>query len=108
MLGPQSSSGYFTISGTISLNSPNGPTQFLNIQESVSTSYKPLSFNSTATTTDWGLEGDTIITTSPRQLNFLACSSTPAGYWDLFLQEGNDSPSGGTCSLISLHLPCLC
>lgn len=107
MLGPESSSGYFTISGSISLNNPDGTQQYLNIQEGTSTSYKALTFNNTATTTDWGLEGDTIITTAPRQLNFLACSSTLSGFWDLFLQEGNDTP-GGTCSLISLHLPCLC
>jgi hypothetical protein len=36
---------------------------YLNIGTST-TSYLPLSFNSTASTTAWGLEGDTIITES--------------------------------------------
>ncbi|KAI0785609.1 hypothetical protein C8Q75DRAFT_322050 [Abortiporus biennis] len=111
MLGPESSSGYFTISGgTITLNNSNGTNLFINVQESASTSFKPLTLDTTATTTDWGLEGDTIITTAPRQLNFLTCSSTTTeGYWDVYLQEGSDVPSGQTCTnYITLHLPCLC
>ena len=108
MLGPEASSGYFTISGTISVTSPDGSKLFLNVDESAASSYKALSLDATATTTDWGLEGDTIITTAPRQLNFLACTTSTSGYYSLYLQEGNDTPSGQTCSLISLHLPCLC
>ena len=71
-------------------------------------SYKPLSLDAVATTTDWGLEGDTIITTNPRQLNFLACATSDANFYDVYLQTGSDTPAGGSCSLATLHLPCLC
>lgn len=108
VLGPEASSGYFTIDGTIALNGADGTSLYLNVDESAATSYKALTFDSAAVTTDWGLEGDTIITTSPRQLNFLACATSDATVYDVYLQEGNDTPSGQTCSLTSLHLPCLC
>lgn len=108
VLGPESSSGYFTISGSISLNNADGSKLYLNVNESASTSYKPLSLGTTATTTDWGLEGDTIITTSPRQLNFIACTTSDSTVYSVYLQEGNDTPAGVTCTLITLHLPCLC
>ncbi|ETW80988.1 cellulose-growth-specific protein [Heterobasidion irregulare TC 32-1] len=108
VLGPEASSGYFTIDGTIALNGADGTSLYLNVDESAATSYKALTFDSAAVTTDWGLEGDTIITTSPRQLNFLACATNDATVYDVYLQEGNDTPSGQTCSLTSLHLPCLC
>ncbi|KXN90602.1 putative 1,4-beta-D-glucan cellobiohydrolase C [Leucoagaricus sp. SymC.cos] len=107
-LGPEASSGYFTISGSISLNQSNGSKLYLNLNDTVSTSYKPLSFGTTATTTDWGLEGDTIITTSPRQLNFIACATSDPSYYDVYLQTGNGTPSGASCTLQTLHLPCLC
>jgi len=106
VLGPEASSGYFAISGEISLTNPDGTTSYLNVDESASGTNKPLTLDATATTTDWGLEGDTIITTAPRQLNFLTCPATTSGYYTLYLQEGNDAISG--CSMISLHLPCLC
>ncbi|KAI0699250.1 hypothetical protein BC835DRAFT_1503416 [Cytidiella melzeri] len=107
MLGPEASSGYFTISGgTIQLT---GATPlFLNEDTAASTSYKPLTFNSTAITTDWQLEGDTIITTTPRELNFMACATSDANYYTVSLQTGNDMPAGESCSMQSLHLPCLC
>ncbi|THH31783.1 hypothetical protein EUX98_g2385 [Antrodiella citrinella] len=109
MLGPETSSGSFTIGDTITLNNADGSTLFLNEDEGASTSYKSLTLDTTASTTDWGLEGDTIITTAPRQLNFLVCESSTTGYYDLYLQEGNDVPAGATCTDdISLHLPCLC
>lgn len=108
VLGPESSSGYFTIGDTISLINLDGTLPYLNVDESVVTSYKPVTFNSTATTTDWGLEGDTIITTSPRQLNFLACATSDPTIYSIYLQEGNDTPATETCALVSLHLPCLC
>ncbi|PPQ98603.1 hypothetical protein CVT24_003936 [Panaeolus cyanescens] len=107
-LGPEASAARFSIGGTISLNQANGSKLYLNVDMSASTSYKPLSFAATATTTNWGLEGDTIITTNPRQLNFIACSTSNANFYDLFLQTGNDSPSGRSCSLQTIHLPCLC
>ncbi|KAI0316505.1 hypothetical protein OF83DRAFT_1164319 [Amylostereum chailletii] len=108
VLGPEDTGGYFTISGSLSLNGVDGSTLYLNVDESASETYKPLTLDATATTTDWGLEGDTIITTDPRQLNFLACPTADADFWTVYLQEANDVPSGETCGMISLHLPCLC
>jgi hypothetical protein len=59
VLGPVGTSEYFNIAGSIqSTNS----SLYINIG-SDSTSYKTLTFDKTATTTGWGLEGDTIITT---------------------------------------------
>ncbi|KAK7687074.1 hypothetical protein QCA50_009574 [Cerrena zonata] len=108
MLGPEASSGYFTIGTTITLNNADGSKSFLNVNTSSSASYKPLTLDNTATTTDWQLEGDTIITTAPRELNFLACATSDAQFFDVYLQEGNDTPSGASCSMATLHLPCLC
>ena len=108
MLGPEASSGYFTIGSTISLGGAEGGTLYLNLNSSGTTSYKPLSLDAVATTTDWGLEGDTIITTDPRQLNFLACATNDASFYDVYLQTGSDTPTGDSCSLATLHLPCLC
>lgn len=107
MLGPETSSGYFTISGgTIKLS---GATPlYLNENTTATTSYKPLTLDATAKTTDWQLEGDTIITNSPRELNFIACATSDANFYSLFLQTGNDQPAGATCSMQTLHLPCLC
>lgn len=107
VLGPEASSGYFTIgAGTIELSGPS--VLFLNANTTVSTSFKPLTLSSTATTTNWALEGDTIITTTPRELNFLACSTSEPNFYSLFLQTGNDQPAGASCSMQTLHLPCLC
>ena len=108
VLGPESSSGYFTIGSTISLDGADGSKLYLNVAEGAATSYKPLTFDAAASTTDWGLEGDTIITTAPRQLNFLACATSDPDVYDVFFQEGNDIPAGGSCTLVTLHLPCLC
>lgn len=107
-LGPESSSGYFTIGSMITLNSDDGSSLYLNVNTSATTSYKPLSLDATATTTDWGLEGDTIITTNPRQLNFIACPTSNTTVYDVYLQNGNDTPAGTTCTLVTMHLPCLC
>ncbi|KAH7338865.1 hypothetical protein B0J17DRAFT_393438 [Rhizoctonia solani] len=110
VLASESTSGRFVINGSIALIS--GSTNlYLNINAS-NASYKPLTFDPTASTVNWGLEGDTIITTnaSPygRQLNFLACTTSTTGNYRVYLQTGNDVPSGATCSTITLHLPCLC
>ncbi|KAI5848669.1 hypothetical protein DFP73DRAFT_337725 [Morchella snyderi] len=98
----------FIISGSIQ-DTTSG--LYLNADSST-TSYKPISFGATATTTGWGLEGDTIITTNAsvfgRQLNFLACETSTSGAYKLYLQTGSDTPSGETCTLQTLHLPCLC
>ncbi|KAK3937891.1 hypothetical protein QBC46DRAFT_266437 [Diplogelasinospora grovesii] len=107
-LGPAASSEYFNIGGTIQSTNTS---MYINIG-SDSTSYKTLTFGKTATTTGWGLEGDTIITTTSssygRQLNFVACE-LDSQYWQVYFQTGSATPSGGTCSNYqSLHLPCLC
>lgn len=108
VLGPEASSGYFIIDGIIALNNTDGSHKYLNVNESGTASYKPLTLDSVANTTDWALEGDTIITTTPRQLNFLACATSHVTIYSVYLQEGNDTPPGQSCSMISLHLPCLC
>ncbi|TAQ83829.1 hypothetical protein B7494_g7847 [Chlorociboria aeruginascens] len=104
VLGPESTSEYYTISDTIQSTNTS---LYLNIGNST-TSYLPLTLDTTASTTAWGLEGDTIITTTGssygRQLNFLVCASEAAGesgYYDLFLQQGSDVPRKG----ISQRLP---
>ncbi|KAK1907336.1 hypothetical protein P3342_005662 [Pyrenophora teres f. teres] len=110
VLGPESTADEFTIGGTIQSKKTS---KYLNIG-TASTSYKPLVWGTTGQTTAWGLEGDTIITVQGssygRQLNFLVCASTDAaGYYDLFLQMGSDTPSGRSCSNYqTIHLPCLC
>lgn len=60
VMGPEAMSEYFTIGNTIQSTNTS---LYLNIGEA-STSYLPLTFDATATTTAWGLEGDTIITTN--------------------------------------------
>lgn len=60
VVGPESSSEYFDLNGTIeSVNT----TRFLNIG-SESTSYKSLTFGNSSSTTAWTLEGDTIVTST--------------------------------------------
>ncbi|KAH9931121.1 uncharacterized protein BXZ73DRAFT_90199 [Epithele typhae] len=107
VLGSEASSGYFTIGTTIAL-APNGSTLYLNVDTSSTASYKGLTLDAAASTKDWALEGDTIITTEPRELNFLACATDDASVYDVYLQTGNDTPSGASCSMCTLHLPCLC
>ncbi|KAH8757533.1 hypothetical protein BGZ57DRAFT_771905 [Hyaloscypha finlandica] len=110
VMGPEATSEYFTIGSSIqSLNS----SLFLNIGPGTGKSYLPLSLDTVPTTTAWGLEGDTVITTAAssygRQLNFLACNSATTGYYTLYLQKGSDTPSGQNCSNYqTIHTPCLC
>ncbi|KAH8730581.1 hypothetical protein GQ44DRAFT_448965 [Phaeosphaeriaceae sp. PMI808] len=109
VLGPESSADEFTIGGTIQSRKT---ALYLNLQN-VTMSYKPLKWEAVATTKEWGLEGDTIITVQGssygRQLNWLVCKSSDANYYDLFLQTGSQTPSGRTCSNYqTIHLPCLC
>ncbi|KAF2995927.1 hypothetical protein E8E14_004162 [Neopestalotiopsis sp. 37M] len=59
-MGPESSSEYFDVNGTIE---STNTTRYLNVG-SDSTSYKTLTLDEAANTTAWGLEGDTIITTT--------------------------------------------
>jgi hypothetical protein len=58
VMGPEATGEYFTIGDTIQSTNTS---LYLNIG-TASTSYLPLSFNASASTTAWGLEGDTIIT----------------------------------------------
>lgn len=59
-MGPESSSEYFDVNGTIeSVNT----TRYLNIG-SDTTSYKTVTFGNSSSTTAWALEGDTIITSA--------------------------------------------
>lgn len=106
-LGPAATGEYFNIGGTIQSTNTS---MYINIG-SQTTSYKALTFASTSTTTGWGLEGDTIITTTAssfgRQLNFVVCQ-LDSQYWQVYFQTGSATP-GGTCNNYqSLHLPCLC
>ncbi|KAL7624101.1 hypothetical protein AAE478_005658 [Parahypoxylon ruwenzoriense] len=110
VMGPEGSSEYFDIGGTIQSANTSA---FLNIGDDA-TSYKTLTFaaESAGATDAWALEGDTIITSTAssygRQLNFLVCQ-LGGGYWQVYLQTGSDTPAGKTCSNYqSLHLPCLC
>lgn len=59
VLGPEASSEYFNIDGSIQSTNTS---MYLNIGDD-STSYKTLTFEESSSTTAWGLEGDTIITT---------------------------------------------
>lgn len=58
VMGPEATSEYFNISGSIQSTNTS---LFLNIG-SDSTSYKTLTLGTTATMSAWALEGDTIIT----------------------------------------------
>ncbi|CAJ2511707.1 Uu.00g073320.m01.CDS01 [Anthostomella pinea] len=82
VMGPEASSEYYTIAGTIQSTNSSA---YLDIAGADTTSYKTLSFSngSSAATSAWALEGDTIITSTSsdygRQLNFLACQMTDNG-----------------------------
>lgn len=60
VLGPEASADTFEIGGTIQSASTH---LFINVGDD-STSYKTLTFGEEGETTAWGLEGDTIITTT--------------------------------------------
>ncbi|KAK2745744.1 hypothetical protein FQN55_006065 [Onygenales sp. PD_40] len=108
VLGAEASGDTFYITDTIQ---SAGTGLYLNIVPDDSVSYKTLVFEETSTTTAWGLEGDTIITTTGseygRQLNFVVCEAT-AGQFKLFLQTGADVPEGTCSNFLTIHLPCLC
>ncbi|KAF8311945.1 hypothetical protein DL93DRAFT_2082582 [Clavulina sp. PMI_390] len=111
VLGPEDSGAYFVFNSDGSL-SISGSGLYLNLANTTS-SYPQLTMGSTATFFGWGLEGDTIITTTTsafgRQLNFLACTTSDTTRYSVYLELGTGAPVGATCSqYISLHLPCLC
>ncbi|KAK8086777.1 hypothetical protein PG994_001751 [Apiospora phragmitis] len=102
VMGPESSSEYFNIAGTIQSTNTS---QYLSVGDD-STSYKTLTFaNATggSGTNVWALEGDTIITGQSSSWG------RHGNFWQVYLQTGSATPSGKTCSNYqSLHLPCLC
>ncbi|POS72668.1 hypothetical protein DHEL01_v208933 [Diaporthe helianthi] len=130
-MGPEASSEFFNINGSSKWpgkklvticpqkSTPGDKTIVQSANTSLylnvggdSTSFKTLTFGTSASTSAWALEGDTIITAQGsswgRQLNFLACKLN-GNYWQVYLQTGSSTPSGSTCSNYqSLHLPCLC
>lgn len=57
-MGPEATSEYFNISGSIQSTNTS---MYLNIGNDT-TSYKTLTFGTTASMSGWALEGDTIIT----------------------------------------------
>ncbi|KAF3916624.1 hypothetical protein ABW20_dc0104072 [Dactylellina cionopaga] len=112
ILGPEGTQAKFIISGgTIRMS---GTGLYLNLDTSATTSYKALSFGTTATFSGWGLEGDTIITTQTsqlgRQLNYVMCGPVGSDSYVVYLQTGSQLPPGpGTCTnYLTMHLPCLC
>ncbi|KAF2455338.1 hypothetical protein BDY21DRAFT_350482 [Lineolata rhizophorae] len=108
VLGPEESADTFDISGTIQSTTTG---LYLTIGES-DASYMPITWSEEGTTTAWGLEGDTIITTQSssygRQLNWVVCADETSGYYDIYLQTGADVPPGDCSNYQTLHLPCLC
>lgn len=82
VLGPEASSEYFDINGTIQSSNTSA---YLNVGSS-SDSYIPVTFGSTATTTAWALEGDTITTATGstwgrREFYFVYFSYTATFTW---------------------------
>jgi hypothetical protein len=76
VLGPAATSEYFNIAGSIQSTNTS---LYLNIG-SDSTSYKTLTFDKTASTTGWGLEGDTIITTQTSSYGRREFNECPGKY----------------------------
>ncbi|PGH10682.1 hypothetical protein AJ80_07438 [Polytolypa hystricis UAMH7299] len=108
ILGPEASADTFFIGGTIQSETTG---LYLNLEDVDGKSYLRLVFGETGTTTAWGLEGDTIVTVNGseygRQLNFVVCAAGN-GYYEAYLQTGNDLPPGDCSNYKTLHLPCLC
>jgi hypothetical protein len=123
VLGPEASADRYAITGGYIKSTSNN--LYLNAATSASTSYKALSWGTSATTLNWQLEGDTIILNNPRTLAFIACPTSNSNLYTLYLQQGEkfsfhlfadndvhtisggDKPSS-SCTNVDLHLPCLC
>ena len=73
---------------------------------SATTSWKPLTLDTTAKTTTWGMSGDTIIDSNTQ--NFVVCPIAGSSNFNFYLQTGNDMPSSACTDWITIHLPCLC
>ena len=71
VMGPEESAESFEIDTTIQSTNTS---MFINIADD-ETSYKPLCFGETGETTAWGLEGDTIITTTESSYGRRECFS---------------------------------
>ncbi|KAH8594812.1 hypothetical protein B0O99DRAFT_595294 [Bisporella sp. PMI_857] len=89
VMGPEATGEYFLIGSTIKSQNSS---LYLNIGTNTK-SYLPLSFDSTATSTPWALEGDTIITSNGSKYGRL-CNSATTGYYNLYLQTGSDTHTG--------------
>ncbi|KIM34247.1 carbohydrate-binding module family 1 protein [Serendipita vermifera MAFF 305830] len=105
-LGPEATSGYFVYGTTVGLVMADGSKLYLNVDMSVSTSYKPISFGTTATTTNWGLSGDTFRVGNTQ--NLLVCPVSGSSAYDIYLQTGSEMLSSSCTNYITMHLPCLC
>ncbi|THH09355.1 hypothetical protein EW145_g2066 [Phellinidium pouzarii] len=103
VLGPEASSGYFNIGSTIQ---DSNSSLFLNIDMSATTSFKPLTLDTTALTTSWAMSGDTIVDGSMQ--NFVVCPISGSANYNFFLQTGDDMPSDECTDWITIHLDCLC
>jgi len=107
ILGPEASSGYFTIGSTVQLNSATGGAPlFLNVNTTGTNDWKSLSLDATATTETWTLSGDTLVASG--QQNFVVCPISGSANFDLYLQTGTAMPSTACTNWITIHLPCLC
>ncbi|KAH8117463.1 hypothetical protein DFH11DRAFT_1013317 [Phellopilus nigrolimitatus] len=103
VLGPESSCGWFDIGSTVQ---DTNSTLFLNVNMTATTSWKPLTLDATATTSTWGLSGDTIVDGGTQ--NFVVCPISGSANYNFYLQTGDDMPSSECTDWITIHLPCLC
>lgn len=76
-LGPEASSETYNIDGSIQSTNTS---MYLNIGNDT-TSYKTLTFGNTSSTTAWGLEGDTIITTTSSSYGRRKRVPVDRGFW---------------------------
>ena len=84
VMGPEASADTFNIASTIQSVATS---KYLNIGNST-TSYKPVTWGTTATTTAWGLEGDTIITVQSSSYGRRECFMSNRHWWSI---SGMDS-----------------
>lgn len=75
VMGPEATAETYNIGGAIQSTNTS---MYLEIG-SDSTSYKTLTFASASSTKAWGLEGDTIITTTSSSFGRRMCSDRPRG-----------------------------
>lgn len=88
VLGPEASSEYFNIDGSIQSTNTS---MYLNIGDD-STSYKTLTFEESSSTTAWGLEGDTIITTQSSSYGRRGFCPFSLPIWASYMNKTTDFP----------------